>query len=286
MTNEEYNAKTRAVQLSQLSMLQIFIKICKKHNLRWYMIGGSLIGVLRHKGFIPWDDDIDIGMPRNDYDKFVSLQNDSIEPGYSVITHQNDKKWQFNFSRFVDDESEIIMHLTEIPQKCKIWIDVFPIDGLPTNKMLRWLHLKHILYLRYLVQIANVRNQVAYKATRPWYEKVVIRILHFIPLGKLIDVNKTLSRMEKVLKKYDFCESLYAGNLLGKNREREITKTKWWGDPVSLPFENIMVNCPVDSDKIERNIYGDYMTLPDEKDRESHDIEIIKLRNYSTSDYS
>ena len=64
----------RKVQMTQMEILRLFMDICERHRLRWYMIGGSLIGVLRHKGFIPWDDDIDIGMPRKDYDKFVSLQ--------------------------------------------------------------------------------------------------------------------------------------------------------------------------------------------------------------------
>lgn len=268
----------RAVQLVQLEILKQFISICEKYNLRWYMTGGALIGVLRHKGFIPWDDDIDVGMPRRDFEKFVSLQKD-YPIGYTLINHQNDKLWQFNFAQFVDNESEIVVHMNEQPRKCKIWIDVFPIDGLPANVFFRWLHIKRILYYRYLVQIPNIRTQVdTHKVGRPWYEKCLIYVLHVLPLGKLIDVDKMLLKMERLLKKYDFYNTLWAGNMLGKYREKEAMKKEWWGIPIKLPFETIMVNCPEDADKIEIKLYGDYMKWPAEKDRVSHDIEIIKLR--------
>ena len=86
----------RKVQMTQMEILRLFMDICERHRLRWYMIGGSLIGVLRHKGFIPWDDDIDIGMPRKDYDKFVSLQAEYPD-GYGLTCHGNTPEWQFNF---------------------------------------------------------------------------------------------------------------------------------------------------------------------------------------------
>ena len=91
----------RKVQMTQMEILRLFMDICERHRLRWYMIGGSLIGVLRHKGFIPWDDDIDIGMPRKDYDKFVSLQAEYPD-GYGLTCHGNTPEWQFNFSQFID----------------------------------------------------------------------------------------------------------------------------------------------------------------------------------------
>jgi len=268
----------RKVQLVQLEILKVFISICEKHHLRWYMTGGALIGVLRHKGFIPWDDDIDVGMPRRDFDKFISLQKE-YPFGYKLINHQNDVSWQFNFAQFVDNESEIVVKLNEEPRKGNVWIDVFPIDGLPKNSFARWIHIKKILFYRYLIQIPNIRKQVnIHKVGRPWYEKVVIKALHYIPVSNLINVDDALNRMELVLKKYDFYDSSWAGNMLGRYREREAMKIEWWGEPVLLPFEDIMVNCPVDSDKIETKLYGDYMKWPAPQHRVGHDVEIIKLR--------
>lgn len=268
----------RKVQLIQLQILNEFIQICQHNNLRWYIIGGSLIGVLRHKGFIPWDDDIDIGMPRKDYDKFIALQH-TFPKGYTLTDHKTDKSWNFSFVQFVDTESKIIVHMNETPRYCNVWIDVFPIDGMPGNCILRWFHGKHVLMYRYLIQIANLRTQVdKHKKGRPWYEKAIIKALHFIPIGRLINVESCLNAMEKALKKYDFDKSPWAGNLLGKYREKEYMPKEWWGTPVAYPYEGIIVLCPRCSDKIERKLYGNYMEWPKEEDRVSHDIEVIKLR--------
>lgn len=268
----------RKVQEAHLLLLKEFISICEKYQLRYYFVGGSLIGVLRHKGFIPWDDDIDVGMPRKDYDKFVSLKN-SYSNGFSLANHANIPDWQFNFSQFVDNESEIVVHLNETPRKCNLWIDVYPLDGLPMNPIKRWFHFKKIMLYRYLIQIPNIRTQVdTHKVGRPWYEKIMIWLLHYIPLNWLINVDSLLVKMEKELKKYNFDDSPYAGNLVGKYREKEIMRKEWWGEPVKLPFESIEVSCPAEWDIIEKKIYGDYMKWPAEKDRVSHDIEIIKLR--------
>ena len=279
----ENNEKIKKVQETQMLILKVFVDICDHYNLRWYMIGGSLIGVLRHKGFIPWDDDIDIGMPREDYDKFVSLQN-NFPIGFSLTDRYSDRNWPFLFSQFVDNESEIIVHMNEQPRKCKVWIDIFPIDGLPSNSFVRWIHVKKILACRYLIQIPNIRTQVdTHKVGRPLYEKLIIKMLHVLPIGFLINVNKTQNKLEKLLRTHSFDSSNWAGNMLGKYREKEVMRKEWWGNPVRLPFENMEVNCPSDSDKIETKLYGNYMKWPAEKNRVSHDIEIVKLRNSNVS---
>lgn len=243
------------------------------------MGGGALIGVLRHKGFIPWDDDIDIAMPRPDYDKFLSLRHE-FPIGYSLINHMTDKSWQFNFSQFVDEQSEIILHFNEKPRYCKVWIDIFPMDGSPNNKVCRWLHIKHIMILRYLIQIPNLRTQVdKHKVGRSWFEKLIIEVLHHVPIGGLINVDRVLQKMETLLRKYDYDKSNYVGNYLGKYREREIVPRSIWGIGVMLPFENIKVHCPTNYDALLTHIYGDYMKIPPIEQRVSHDVEIIKLRD-------
>jgi lipopolysaccharide cholinephosphotransferase len=268
----------RRVQLTQLRILKDFMKFCGDNKLRYFIGGGALIGVLRHKGFIPWDDDIDIAMPRPDYDKFISLQN-KFPNGYSLTNHDTDKNWQFNFSQFVDDTSEIIVHMNEEPRHCKVWIDIFPMDGTPNNPLLRWLHIKHIMWYRYLIQIPNLRTQVdTHKVGRPWYEKLIIKCLHYLPIGNLINVDKELNNMERSLTKYDYDKSLYVGDMLGKYREKEIVPKSYWGTGVMLPFEDIDVPCPSNYDALLTHIYGNYMQMPPVDQRVSHDIEIIKLR--------
>lgn len=271
-------SNVRKVQNVQLQILIDYMAFCKEHHLRYFVSGGSLIGVMRHKGFIPWDDDIDVMMPRSDYNKFVKLKNE-YPKDYFLVDHETDPKWHFNFAQFVDNQSEIIVHMNEKPRMCKIWIDVFPLDGMPNNALLRWLHIKRILAYRYLIQIPNIRTQVdTHRVGRPFYEKCVIKLLHYIPLGKFINFDSVLKKMEKALEKYDYDKSGYVGNMLGKYREREVVPHNYFGQGKAMDFENIQVCCPDEPDLLLKHLYGEYMQLPPVKDRVSHDIEIIKLR--------
>lgn len=128
------------------------------------------------------------------------------------------------------------------------------------------------------MQIPNLKTQVNVHAQRPWYEKIVLKLLHYIPLGKIVNVRWALKSMEDVLRKYDFDKSGYAGNMLGRKREHEAVPRVWWNGPVEFPFEQTTICSPTGYDAYLKHIYGDYMKLPPENKRESHYIEILKLR--------
>jgi lipopolysaccharide cholinephosphotransferase len=272
--------KNRTLQLIGLNLLTKFIEICDKHNLRYYIIGGSLIGVLRHKGFIPWDDDIDVGMPRKDYEKFLSISRDVLPTGYAISNCETDPKWVFAMSQIVDTETEIDIFMNELPRRCYMWIDLFPIDGLPKNGFSRWLHVKQILFYRYIIQLCHIKEQVdAHKVRRPFYEKIILKLFRNIPVNRLIDSKQILFKLDQCLKKYDFDQSDYAGNMLGRYREREAVPKKYFGDPKHLLFENISVAVPAMYHELQTALYEDYMKLPPEKDRVNHNIQIIKTKN-------
>lgn len=278
MSNADLSESNLKVQRLTLLLLQVFINICEKNNLQYYFIGGALIGILRHKGFIPWDDDIDIGMPRKDYEKFLEILNKEPIKGYGICNRYTDKEWHFAMSQFIDEESEIEINLAEKKRKAHIWIDVFPLDGLPSNKMLRWLRVKHILCIRYLIQLAHIETQVDSHRDRPWYEKMILKIFKIIPIGKLLNTNKLLDKLEKILKKSDFYTSEYAGNLLGRYREREVVLQRYFGSPKKGEFEGIFVNIPEESHNLQTALYGDYMKIPPEKDRVAHNVRILHCR--------
>ena len=157
----------RKVQELTIYTFKVFDAFCQKYNLRYYFTGGALIGVLRHKGFIPWDDDIDVGMPRKDFDRFHELIMSEMPEGFGICNRHTDSNWHFAMSQFVDLESEIEIHLAEKPRIAHIWIDVFPLDGLPNNRIRRWFRVKNIMRLRYLIQIANISTQVDANRNRP-----------------------------------------------------------------------------------------------------------------------
>jgi lipopolysaccharide cholinephosphotransferase len=272
------NTENKNIQLIGLNILINFINICDKYNLRYYVIGGTLIGVLRHKGFIPWDDDIDIGMPRKDYERFLEISKDVLPEGYALSNHQTDPEWFFNMSQIIDTHTIIDIFMNEKPRRFHAWIDLFPLDGLPKNSFRRWLHIKHILFYRYLIQIKHVRTQVnTHKVGRPVYEKIILKLFKLISVSKLINSEKSLLRLNKCLNKYDYEKSDYVGNMLGRYREREAVPKVYFGEPKYLPFENITVAVPAMSHELQTALYGDYMQIPPVEKREQH---LIKVPNY------
>lgn len=266
------------VQKLTISLLQKFISICEQNNLRYYFTGGALIGVLRHKGFIPWDDDIDVGMPREDYDRFLDILEKDMPKGYGICNRFTNSDWHFAMSQFIDEESEIEINLAEQPRKAYVWIDVFPLDGLPSNNIHRWIRVKHILMYRYLVQIAHIKTQVDCHRNRPFLEKMILGILKIIPLGKLINSNKILDKLENLLRKENFDKSIYAGNMLGRYREREVVPKKYFGRAKKGIFEDIEVNIPEMSHELQTALYGDYMKIPPKNERVAHNVRIICCR--------
>lgn len=267
------------VQKLTMYTLNVLLEFCDKHDLTYYFTGGALIGVLRHKGFIPWDDDIDLGLPRKDFDKLHSLLKKEMPKGFGICNRFTDEKWNFAMSQFIDLESEIEINLAEKPRMAHIWVDVFPLDGLPSNRIVRWLKVKYILLHRYLIQIANIAEQVDSHRERPWYERAVLSFCKIIPIGKLLNTQKILDHMEKTLRKTDYDQAVWCGNMLGRYREREVVLKQWFGTPQKGVFEKQNVNIPEKSDEILTALYGDYMKLPPEKDRIAHDVKILKCRN-------
>lgn len=266
----------KQVQQITVSLLQVFMELCDKHNLRYYFTGGSLIGVLRHKGFIPWDDDVDIGMPRRDYARLMAILKEEMPENCGLCNRHTDSSWHFNLSQFVDLQTEIQIDLAEQPRIAHVWLDIFPLDGLPSNKLARWFHVKNILLHRYLVQIAHISTQVDSHRSRPKLEQLVINFCKIIPVGKILNSNKILSHMEKILCKFDYDQCEYVGNMLGRYREREVVPKKYFGTPVKGEFEGVSVNIPEMSHQLQTHLYGDYMQLPPEKDQVAHNVKILK----------
>ncbi len=269
----------KTAQKLTLNVLKKFIEICEENNLRYYFTGGALIGVLRHGGFIPWDDDIDIGMPRKDYERFLVALDTEMPNGFGICNRFTDKNWHFLMSQFFDQQSEVEIDLASEKRRAHIWIDVFPLDGLPSNSIERWFRIKEILFYRYLIQLANISTQVDAHRERPILEQTILKIAKTLPLGKIIDTDKMLDKLEKLLCKTDFYNSQYAGNLLGRYRQREVVPTQYFGTPKQANFEGIMVNIPAMSDELQTALYGDYMEMPPEKDRVAHNIKILRCRN-------
>ena len=243
-------SKVRQIQLGELSLLEKYIEICTKHNLRYYALGGTLLGAIRHKGFIPWDDDMDLGMPRKDYEKFLEICQNELPSNVILRIHDDnlgntsimDTSLQIEFGGVV----------------CSPFIDVFPLDGYPSDGFHYFLHTNKIKYYRALSKISVINR--LHNRDRGFFENSIVKVSKILHLDKL----------QNTIKKYDFETSDLVGNVLGSYRERELAYKEVFGEPQLLDFETIKISGHADPDAYLTKIYGDYMKLPEESEQKGH----------------
>jgi lipopolysaccharide cholinephosphotransferase len=121
------------LQKKQLEILKEFDRVCRENNLTYFANGGTCIGAIRHNGFIPWDDDVDVMMPREDYEKLLKLQNPWSDSKYFLQTFRTDKHYVLNFAKLRDSSTTYLESLFyNIRQNHGVWIDIFPLDGIST----------------------------------------------------------------------------------------------------------------------------------------------------------
>ncbi|AIZ80231.1 LicD family protein [Actinobacillus equuli] len=268
----------KLIQYKELNILREFIRICEKYNLTYYVLGGTLLGAVRHKGFIPWDDDIDIGMPRKDYNKLMELKPSEFNSPYKLVNERNTPNFTKAFMNLQDSSTKILMKYSNIPHEESLWIDIFPIDGLPKNPIKKWLHEKNYLFSRMLVQLSQFNKIVNQnKSDRPFIEKLIIKLASILNTEKLLRYETCQKYYVSVISKYDMSE-YYAGNYTGAYKLKELVPADYFGHGVLLPFETIQVKVPSKYKEYLEAIYGrNYMQLPPENSRVPHQYDVISL---------
>lgn len=254
-----------------LKILKFFQEICEKNDLKYYAIGGTLLGAIRHKGFIPWDDDMDIAMPRKDYDKFVKLfEKNDYE--FKLCNYKLTPEYKFYISRLCNTKYKMV----EISgYETDLFIDIFPIDAMPTNKLARYIHYLRIFYHKLMLSF-YYNDTIDMKMKRKWYEKILIKIARTNCFKKFINPIKEKDKIDKLLKKYDFDNSVYSGTIMGTYKTREIVETRLFGKPTLYSFENTNIYGPEKYDEYLAHMYGDYMKIPSKESQRIHCKEIIK----------
>lgn len=241
----------------QLKILKSIHQFCINNNIRYSLSGGSLIGAVRHKGYIPWDDDIDLMMPRPDYERFV---NSYKTEHYKVQTYKNDDKYWYPFGKVYDNRTVLI----ESHIKSGVYIDIFPIDGMPNEKMT-----KEIIEKRISLVFKNI-----YYASKVYQfqqgNKILLKLKYYIKKTLVPKRETSIQKLEEMCLAYPFETSDFAGVLVGGYGIKERMEKTVFLNYVDMPFEGMICKCIEDYDTYLSHLYGDYMTLPPVEKRVSN----------------
>lgn len=250
-----------------LDMLSWFHHFCVKNNVKYYALGGTLLGAVRHKGFIPWDDDIDLGLPREDYNRLIKLMEN--ETGRYVLETPNQRKEGFVYSycKLYDTQTTLVEH-TRYKTRRGAYLDIFPIDGIGNTLEESYANFKQIDRINNLI----CTKTCALNKERKLYKNLAIIVGRCVP-SFIVNWKKEIERVNKICESRPYSDSVYVGNLLGNWHEKEIAEREWFGEPILLDFENIKICVPNDYNKYLTHVYGDYMTPPPiEKQKTHHDF--------------
>jgi len=267
----------RKLQLLELDILKQVIEICKRHGLRYYLLGGTFLGAVRHQGFIPWDDDIDIGMPRNDFERFCKLAEEELSAPFGFVSYKNNEEHIYFHPRVYNFNSRVIDRSGVEEKETHAWIDVFPLDGMPGNKVIRKLHGFRLLFWRLLFMYSQFDKIVNVKLkNRVWYERVLIAIGKVIKFDKILNTHKIMDKIDRTMQKYDYETSTYVGNFMGAYKMREVFPKKYYEETAEYLFEEILCPAPKNYDAVLSQMYGDYMTPPERAVQNKHSTEVIE----------
>lgn len=255
----------RPLQLRILDILMVIDKVCKEHGLRYYIIAGTLLGAVRHKGFIPWDDDLDIGMPRKDYDLLMAHASEWLPQPMEVVAFETDKEYPLPFAKIQDASTTLIerMHLKYLGG---IYMDVFPLDGMTSNKLMQRLHFAHYFCLKRLIYFVCRDPFKHGHGPSSWLPRLC---------RKLYTLEEIQGKMQKMQKKYDFDASdLVVDHDDGR---KGIMPRAYVGNPTPILFEDKMVMGVENPDAYLSQKYGDYMTIPPGPKQRQHNFHLLDL---------
>lgn len=250
----------KKLQSIETEMFRVFIEVCEKLNLRYYVLGGTLLGAVRHGGFIPWDDDIDLGMPRDDYEVFLR-EAPSLLPSHLFLqNYRTDPEYCLNITKIRNTGTTFIEYESRQQDICHgVFIDIFPLDHYPDTA---WAELLYKIKRRVL----KVRIGKAFiwdDAPNP------IKELLKKPLDLIWpDVKAAVEDRERLFRSFSYSGMI--ANFCGQWGEKEIVPAQWYGEGVELTFEGLKVKAPKEYHKWLTQVYGDYMQLPPVEKRVTH----------------
>ena len=264
--------ETQTLQKLILYIAYEIIRICEKNDIPYNITAGTLLGAVRHKGFIPWDDDFDIAMSREDYERFLKACKKDLDTSvFFLQTADTDRKFAYSMAKVQLLGTEIIEEFSiGVDIHHGIFVDVFPYDKLPSGSMSRKLFLaknhllKTILWIKCGYGVKEHSNRTGYK------------ILRFV--GKFTSIEKLKKKIYTHITKYNNQD---VQDCFTSDYPDEKMEEKWLSNRASYEFEGHDYWGFRDYDEYLSSLYGDYMTLPPESERETHTNAKIDYGQYA-----
>ena len=263
---------TKEIDIAHLKELQMQVMdfvdgFCRSNHIKYFITAGTLIGALRHKGYIPWDDDIDIVMLRDDYEKFISMFRD-YSRRYKVYSIETDDNCHYAYAKVYDDETIFIEgHEREGDKLIGVNVDVFPLDY-GTDDYNEAVRLKK--RIKWIDDIVTVKR-IAPK-DRGLIKNFSLHVLKAI--CSIIPFSWCIKRIDRMARRFEAdINSRYVVNaVIYAKGERERLERKWFNESIEVSFEGRRYLAPVGADQYMRRLFGDYMKLPPEDKRISHHL--------------
>lgn len=262
----------RELQLTQLDILRVFDETCKEMKVNYSLAFGTLLGAVRHEGFIPWDDDVDVMMKREDYDRFVQEANNMLPDGYFVQSNFSDENYPLDFAKLIiEDLSLSVVESLSLDIKHGIFIDIFPVDRCSSNRVVDLCDRA----------IASAARFVSYSVLDEQFESGFMRRVLRTHAQKLVEkrgVRPFVQRIEKVRRKRNVASNkmsyyYYTGDIPLKFDPSKRMPIAFIDNLTKLKFEGEWFMAVEDYDTLLTAIYGDYMTPPPVEERKpSHEL--------------
>lgn len=246
----------RQIQLELLDEIHAF---CEKNSIRYSLAGGTLLGAVRHKGYIPWDDDIDIMLPRPDYDRFLR-EFVSSKDYMKLQTLKTDDSYCFTFAKVYDLRTELI----EYGARNGVYVDVFPVDGWPDKKNL------DSFYGNFLRINKLITKTTAFYRFREHPQ--LYKIKYYLKKMFYPTRDKVLSMLDDFFAQYPFENAEYVGGVVGSYGTKEYIPQSAYLEYITMSFEGKEYKCIAGYDVYLSTIYGDYMQLPPKEKQVSHHV--------------
>ena len=274
----------KKLQGIELIILKDFISLCEKHSLTYYVAGGTAIGAFRHKGFIPWDDDIDVNMPREDYDKFLEIAQTELADKYNVQHIDNTDGYVLTFAK-MNLKGTTFIEATDTNRTYEqgIFIDIFPMDKLPSDEKEQQNQIKKTFFWARVISLCEYASPKLPKNINPIVgagAKIALPVLHGALRLVGFNARKAYRHYLSYAEKYNGSDEQYYIDyacltpLVTKVSHDDIFVGSY-GE-----FEGMKVRMLLDHDRQLRVQYGDYMQLPPEYQRHNHRAEIIDFGEY------